>query len=556
MPARHEATRMTSILNSVATINYGYDGRGFFSWLYHHRGWPYQTLSARTYWRDERDRITAYQKSTANSINPMEDGRGNHYQYDAEGQLTDAWYDEVEPAGSYSSCLRQDHFYYDALGNRRSWNYVQTHGWQEFSRKDNGLNQYRMWSPFSMTNYDDDIGSPWGTPQHANGVLMQDGNITAGYNALNQPMLATSNALSPYWMFFGYDPLGRCVKRWIGGLTPEGNVPPPASNPATYLYYDGWNLIQEGSSSTDAQRQYVHGARVDEIVAQITPGNGSERYFHYDASGNCILQTYSGGGIAEQYEYDAFGYPYFYDGSGSNIGSSLWGNPFLFTGREYLKELKLYDYRARMYQPELGRFMQPDPKEFGAGDYNLYRYCHNDPVNKSDPTGLDPLAKGVLDVPANVLKNAYDNARKAAEETLKNTNRQTQVEHRIDGYRDSNGNVRSTDSTQGFKHPSPQAPPPKLPAGVKEDQRLSQGHDHVGTPGIHYGGDKASANDVANPQGAGGLPLVSAVSSTVDGGTRQEFYIPSANQAERAANAGGAYFFTSDGIKFAPAPYH
>ena len=41
-----------------------------------------------------------------------------------------------------------------------------------------------------------------------------------------------------------------------------------------------------------------------------------------------------------------------------------------------------------MYQPELGRFLQPDPKEFAAGDYNLYRYCHNDPVNRSDPFGL------------------------------------------------------------------------------------------------------------------------------------------------------------------------
>jgi RHS repeat-associated protein len=30
-----------------------------------------------------------------------------------------------------------------------------------------------------------------------------------------------------------------------------------------------------------------------------------------------------------------------------------------------------------MYQPELGRFLQPDPNEFAAGDYNLYRYCHN-----------------------------------------------------------------------------------------------------------------------------------------------------------------------------------
>jgi RHS repeat-associated protein len=65
-----------------------------------------------------------------------------------------------------------------------------------------------------------------------------------------------------------------------------------------------------------------------------------------------------------------------------------WGNRFLFTGREWLNELRIYDYRARQYQPELGRFLQPDPQEFAAGDYNLYRYCHNDPVNKSDPTGM------------------------------------------------------------------------------------------------------------------------------------------------------------------------
>jgi uncharacterized protein RhaS with RHS repeats len=37
--------------------------------------------------------------------------------------------------------------------------------------------------------------------------------------------------------------------------------------------------------------------------------------------------------------------------------------------------------------PQLARFLQPDPKQFAAGDYNLYRYCHNDPINKTDPTG-------------------------------------------------------------------------------------------------------------------------------------------------------------------------
>jgi hypothetical protein len=55
-----------------------------------------------------------------------------------------------------------------------------------------------------------------------------------------------------------------------------------------------------------------------------------------------------------------------------------------------LADHRLYDFRARMYQPELGRFLQPDPKQFEAGDYNIYRYCHNDPVNRTDPFGLGP----------------------------------------------------------------------------------------------------------------------------------------------------------------------
>jgi RHS repeat-associated protein len=117
---------------------------------------------------------------------------------------------------------------------------------------------------------------------------------------------------------------------------------------------------------------------------------GDVAYHHYDARGNCTLLTDSAGNIREQYEYDAFGFPYFYDAAGNNIGYSLFANRFLFTGREWLSDLKLYDYRNRLYQPELGRFLQPDPKEFAAGDYNLYRYCHNDPVNKTDAMGLAP----------------------------------------------------------------------------------------------------------------------------------------------------------------------
>jgi hypothetical protein len=211
--------------------------------------------SERQYWRDERDRITACSKDYA--------GRGDHYAYDEEGQLTDAWYNALDPNGNFNSWTREDHFNYDALGNRRGSDYVASRSqWMSFTRKDNGLNQYHAWMPYSYTNYDDDIGNGWGAPGQANGVLMQDGWITGGYNALNQPMYITSPAYygTANWMYFGYDPLGRCVKRWVGE---SGDI---YSNPATYFHYDGWNLLQEGANAWGPARVYAHGNRIDEIV--------------------------------------------------------------------------------------------------------------------------------------------------------------------------------------------------------------------------------------------------------------------------------------------------
>ena len=234
--------------------------------------------------------------------------------------------------------------------------------------------------------YDDNVPAPSPSPSRTawpwvspgNGVLMQDRYVTAGFNALNQPTAIWSKIYqnTSNWMYFGYDPLGRCVKRWVSDSFNN-------SGGATFFFYEGWNLIQEGPNAAASIRLYVHGARVDEIVA--TQVDGTWYYNHYDAQGNCILQSMTNGGIQAQFDYDAFGFPYFYNAIG---GKGTPKTRFLFTGREYLSDLRLYDYRNRMYQPELGRFLQPDPKGFGAGDYNLYRYCHNDPINKSDPLGL------------------------------------------------------------------------------------------------------------------------------------------------------------------------
>ncbi|MDQ6938690.1 MAG: RHS repeat-associated core domain-containing protein, partial [Verrucomicrobiota bacterium] len=362
-----------------ARETFSYDTRGFLSSLHHYNQYDNWNYTTRTYYRDNRDRIYAWAKGTDASYNAKENGRGDRYGYDAEGQLTTSTYQTSDPAGSASSPQRGwESFTYDALGNRKGSNILANRGSVTVTRRDNGLNEYLNWGG-GRADYDD-----FYTPG-ANGVMIQNGLISSDFNALNQPNWVWSSPM-PYVEAMGYDPLGRCVKRSSTGSLD------PSANPATYFYYDGNDLIEEGSGATTPSKFYFHGGRIDELAASCDAnGSGSSfRFYHYDANGNCILLTDMGGNLLEQYEYDAFGKPYFFTSYGSQLSASNYGNRFLFTGREWLSELGLYDYRARLYQPELGRFLQPDPKEFDAGDYNIYRYCHNDPVNHSDPMGLGP----------------------------------------------------------------------------------------------------------------------------------------------------------------------
>jgi uncharacterized protein RhaS with RHS repeats len=48
---------------------------------------------------------------------------------------------------------------------------------------------------------------------------------------------------------------------------------------------------------------------------------------------------------------------------------------------------ELPDYRARYYDPNIGRFISEDPMGLGAG-VNFYSYVHDNPVNLTDPLGL------------------------------------------------------------------------------------------------------------------------------------------------------------------------
>jgi len=153
----------------------------------------------------------------------------------------------------------------------------------------------------------------------------------------------------------------------------------------TYAY-DGWNLIEERDAAGALQQVYVHGAGVDELLAKIT--TTGVVYYHADALGSTVALTNETGNLVESATYDTFGAATIRNAAGSVISVSSVANRFLFTGREWLKDAAIYDYRNRVYSPALGRFLQTDPIRFGAGDGNIYRYCENSATNRIDPFGL------------------------------------------------------------------------------------------------------------------------------------------------------------------------
>jgi RHS repeat-associated protein len=132
----------------------------------------------------------------------------------------------------------------------------------------------------------------------------------------------------------------------------------------------------------------LYGVSIDEILLRtdfsVTPNR--TLYYQDDHEGSITHLTNSSGAVIESYRYDAFGAPSI---NGGTLPLSAYGNRFLFTGREFASTFGVYEYRARAYNPAIGRFMSEDPKGFAAGDYNLFRYCANDPLDKLDPMGTN-----------------------------------------------------------------------------------------------------------------------------------------------------------------------
>jgi RHS repeat-associated protein len=99
--------------------------------------------------------------------------------------------------------------------------------------------------------------------------------------------------------------------------------------------------------------------------------------------------TDGAGTLVVSYRYDPWGNLLATGGSNPNLT-----NPFRFTGREYDAESGLYYFRARYYDPLLGRFISGDPVPLELSG-NGYAYAFNNPTNLGDSLGTLPFSDNV-----------------------------------------------------------------------------------------------------------------------------------------------------------------
>jgi len=155
-----------------------------------------------------------------------------------------------------------------------------------------------------------------------------------------------------------------------------------------FLYDDSLRIAAELDGSGNVVSTFGYGTRTNVPDLMVRGGKTYRLITDWRGSVRAVVDA-NAGTVVETIDYDAWGNASINDTTCANGAVCAGFQPFGFAGGVFDRETGLVRFGARDYDPSVGRWTQKDPISFAGGQQNIYVYVNDDPINGSDPSGLD-----------------------------------------------------------------------------------------------------------------------------------------------------------------------
>ncbi|BFM12486.1 hypothetical protein R50072_26390 [Simiduia litorea] len=229
----------------------------------------------------------------------------------------------------------------------------------------------------------------------AQGNVLNDGKRSFEYTSYD---LASRISNGAQYSTFKYD-AGRARYQRFDNKLENGQM---AAYSTTYVdgMYEKVERTGGGKASLTEHKYYVGNA----VITLRSDSTSDTFYIHKDHQGSTTTVTDAGGQAVQQFLYDPWGkQTHAFTAAKLNdvIGPAFTRG---YTGHEMLDHVDIIHMNGRIYDANIGRFMQADPfiqSPTVFQNYNRYSYVQNNPMSYSDPSGffLKKLFKAIAKIP-------------------------------------------------------------------------------------------------------------------------------------------------------------